>query len=291
MDWKKNTKWWVIGAATSVILINSWAIYHEYLFVPFFSAAAIIAYLILFRVDLAMYLMAFTTPFSVGLDNDNIQFDISLPAEVLMISITLLFLARICYDLHFKKKVLKHPITIAILCYLTWMFICCITSEIPLVSFKFWAAKIWFICSSFFMVIHLMDKDRSRWITFFNCYAIALGCIVLITTIKNAQVGFGEHSAHWIMNPYYNDHTAYGAVLALFLPMTIGLMFLPKTKPSMRLLYALLIVIYTTGICLSFCRAAWLSLAGALGIWCVVKLRIKFSWCSNHRHSSLHLFR
>ena len=64
MDWKKHSKWWVIGAAAAVILINAWAIYNEHLFIPFFSVAAIIAYLLLFRVDLAMYLMAFSTPFS-----------------------------------------------------------------------------------------------------------------------------------------------------------------------------------------------------------------------------------
>ena len=80
------------------------------------------------------------------------------------------------------------------------------------------------------------------------------------------------------MNPFYNDHTAYGAVLALFLPMTIGLLFLPETKRGMRVLYGILTAIFLLGTYLSFCRAAWLSLMGALGIWCVVKLRIKFSW-------------
>ena len=92
MDWKKHSKWWVIGAAAAVILINAWAIYNEHLFIPFFSVAAIIAYLLLFRVDLAMYLMAFSTPFSIGLDTEKVQFNISLPAELLMISLTFLFL-------------------------------------------------------------------------------------------------------------------------------------------------------------------------------------------------------
>ena len=110
MDWKKYSKWWVIGVAAAVILLTSWAIYREYLIVPFASLAAILAYLLIFRVDLAMYLMAFCTPFSIPLESDKVQFDISLPAEVLMISLTFLFLARICYDLRFKKNVLKHPI-------------------------------------------------------------------------------------------------------------------------------------------------------------------------------------
>lgn len=278
MDWKKNSKWWVIGIAALVILLNSWAIFHEYLFIPVLSVGAILVYQLIFRVDIAMYLMALCTPFSIALEDDKLPFSISLPAEIFMIAITALFLARICYDLRFKRDVLKHPVTIAILAYLTWMFICCITSEYPLVSFKFWAAKIWFICSSFFMVIHLIDKDTNKWITYYKCYAVSLACVVVITTIKHAAAGFGDHIAHWVMEPFYNDHTAYGAILALFIPVVTGFIFLPKEKKGMKILSGVLLAIFLIGFYLSFSRAAWLSLVGAIGVWCVVKLRIKFSW-------------
>lgn len=266
----------------SVILLfaalNAWAVVEELFFIPLLSAAAVLGYLIVFRVDLAMYLMAFSTPFSVVLENEKVQLSISLPAEILMISLTFLFLLRICYDLRFKKSILRHPVTIAIFAYLTWMFVCCMTSEMPLVSFKFWFAKIWFICSSYFMVIHLIDKDIKKWVIYFDCYAIALAAVVVITTIKHAMVGFGDHIAHWIMEPFYNDHTAYGAILALFIPVVAGFFVLPQTKKAMKVVYLCLILIFLIGFYLSFSRAAWLSLVGAIGIWCVVKLRIKFSW-------------
>ena len=174
MDWKKYGKWWLIGGMILFILLNAWAIYREFLFVPILSLVAIVGYLLIFRVDLAMYLMALSTPFSIVLENEKVQLSLSLPAEILMIALTLLFLARICYDLRLKREIVRHPLTIAILAYLLWMFICCITSEIPLVSFKFWASKIWFICSSYFMVIHLIDKDIKKWVTYFNCYAVSL---------------------------------------------------------------------------------------------------------------------
>ncbi len=278
MDWKKYGKWWLIGVMILFILLNAWAIYREFLFVPILSLVAIVGYLLIFRVDLAMYLMALSTPFSIVLENEKVQLSLSLPAEILMIALTLLFLARICYDLRLKREIVRHPLTIAILAYLLWMFICCITSEIPLVSFKFWASKIWFICSSYFMVIHLIDKDIKKWVTYFNCYAVSLACVVVITTIRHAAAGFGDHIAHWIMSPFYNDHTAYGAILALFIPVVVGFFFLPQQRKGMKVLYATMLLIFLGGFYLSFSRAAWLSMIGAIGVWCVVKLRIKFRW-------------
>lgn len=267
-----------IGGIFLFVLLNSLAIANEFFYIPFLSLAAILIYLLIYRTDLLMYLLAFSTPFSILLENDKIQIGISLPAELLMIAITLLFLCRICYDLTFDKKLLKHPITIAIFAYLTWMFITCISSEYPLVSFKFFAAKIWFIVSSYFMVIQLMQKDINKWITFFNCYAAALACVVVITTIKHAMTGFGDRIAHWIMSPFYNDHTAYGAILAFFIPITAGMIFLPKTTKLAKTLYIVMTFIFLVGLYLSYSRAAWLSLIGAIGIWCILKLRIKFSW-------------
>lgn len=274
----KNKNWIVLGGSLLFILINTIAIAREIPYVPILSLLAVAAYLLIFRVDLAMYLLALVTPFSFQLENEKVNIGLSVPAELLMIALTLLFLCRICYDLSLRKDLLKHPITIAIFVYLFWMFITCITSEIPWVSFKFLASKIWFVVSSYFMVIHLIDNKLGNFVRYFTCYAVALACVVVITTIKHAMIGFDEHIAHWIMSPYYNDHTAYGAVLALFIPVVTGFIFLPEVSRRLRALYIVVLGIFLVGFYLSFSRAAWLSLMGAMGIWVVVKLRIRFSW-------------
>lgn len=261
-----------------MILINSLAIVKEFFFVPVISLALILIYLMIFRVDVLMYLMAFSTPFSIVIQSDKINLGLSVPTEIIMIAVTLLFLCRVFYDLSLNRKILKHPITLAILAYLTWMFITCITSEYPLVSFKFLASKIWFICSSYFMVIHLIEKDLSKWVRYFNCYAVALTAVVLITTVKYAAYGFQGHIAHWIMNPYYNDHTAYGAILALFIPVVFGFIFLPQKSTHLRIFYGAMTLVFLMGFYFSYSRAAWLSLFGAIGVWCILKLRIKLSW-------------
>jgi hypothetical protein len=50
----------------------------------------------------------------------------------------------------------------------------------------------------------------------FQLLCFRIGKRRMITTAKSAGVGFGEHQMHWIMKPFYNDHTAYGAILAFF---------------------------------------------------------------------------
>ena len=268
----------ILGGSLLFVLINSYAIAHEFFYLPLLSAVAVVLYLMIWHVDWLMYLTALSVPFSIVLESDKIHLGISLPSEALMVSLTLLFFCRICYDLSIRRELLKHPVTIAIFVYLVWMMLCCITSEYPVVSIKFLLSKIWFIVSSYFMVIHLMEKDIRKWITFFDCYAIGLMCVVIITMVKYSAYGFQGHIAHWIMKPFYNDHTAYGAILAMFVPIAIGLMFLPDLPRWRRWIYAALAVIFAVGLYFSYSRAAWLSVMGAAGIWTVVKLRIKFSW-------------
>jgi len=158
------------------------------------------------------------------------------------------------------------------------MFICCFTSEIPIVSFKFLASKIWFITACYAVVVY-MFKDHFKGLEiYFGCYATALAIIVMITSVKHAFYGFDKDVGHWIMWPYYNDHTAYGAVLALFIPIVAAFLFKPESSKFLKSYYALILTILLIGLYLSFSRAAWLSMVGMMGLLVVLKLRIRFSW-------------
>ena len=132
----------VLGVSGAFILLNCFALMREFLYLPIISAGLILVYMLIFKVDLLVYLMALVTPFSIFIENDKVNLSISMPGELIMISLTVLFLIRILYDLKVERQILKHPLTIAILCYLFWLFVTSITSELPLVSFKFLASKI-----------------------------------------------------------------------------------------------------------------------------------------------------
>ncbi|MBQ3750725.1 MAG: O-antigen ligase family protein [Bacteroidales bacterium] len=271
-------QWLTIGFCILIVIINAYAVLKEQPIVPLLTGAAFLVYLLLFRLDLMIYLMALCTPFSVILENKDIHLGLSLPAEIIMIALTLLFLCRILYDLHLDRKLVTHPISIALFVYLGWMLFTVITSELPVVSIKFWLSKIWFTTSCYWVLIQFVKDDMTKAVRYFNCYAVALAVVVVITTYKHSLTGFDDFHGHWIMSPFYNDHTAYGAVLAFFLPITACCFFLPDNTTKKKIFYAILTVILTIGFYLSFSRAAWISLVVAIGVLIVLKLRIKLSW-------------
>ena len=122
-----------------------------------------------------------------------------------------------------------------------------------------------------------MKTDIKKWIIFFNCYAFSLAIIVLITTYKSMAVGFGEHELHWIMKPFYNDHTAYGAITAFFAFIYLGMIFLPNIKGWQRLLYIGFATIFLVGLLFSYSRAAWISFVAAAA-FVRIETRIKLPW-------------
>ena len=276
----KITKRQIIGfvIAIALVLANGFAIIRETQVVPLITVAVVGLYVLLFHADVAMYLIAFTTPLSVIISSKNIHLGLSLPSEGLMIALTMVFFARILYDLRINRAFLKHPISIAIMVYLGWMLITCLTSVRPVISLKAFASKLWFITSCYWFFMQLVEDDLKNAVRYFNCYALGLTIIVCITTYLHALSGFDEHYAHYVMSPFYNDHTAYGAALAFMIPITGGFFFLPDNKLPQKIFYVVITLILLMAFYLSFSRAAWISLVVAIGVLIILKLRIKLSW-------------
>jgi len=124
------------------------------------------------------------------------------------------------------------------------------------------------------MVAFFKDPDYLK--KYFWLYLVSLGAVILITLQKHAGFGFDEQTGHYVMNPFYKDHTSYGAVIAMFLPMILGHFFMPKLASWKRFGVLVLGLILTVGLIYSYTRAAWLSLVGALGVFIIMKLKIKF---------------
>lgn len=277
---RKISKRQIIGfiIAMALVVANGYAIIREFPMIQLITIAAVGAYIVFFHADLALYLIAFTTPLSVIISSKEIHLGLSLPSEGLMIALTLVFFARILYDLRLNRSFLKHPISIAIFAYLGWMLITCLTSVRPVISLKFFASKVWFITSCYWFFMQLLEDDLKNAVKYFNCNALGLIIIVCITTYLHALSGFDEHYAHYVMSPFYNDHTAYGAALAFMIPISAGFFFLPDNKLSQKIFYIVITLVFLMAFYLSFSRAAWISLVVAVGVLIILKLRIKLSW-------------
>ena len=238
-----------------------------------FAVALILLYI--YALDKLMLFIIFATPLAIEYKNPDFQIGFSLPTEPLMFGIMLLFFLRLLYEGKMDKKILKHPITIALIINLVWIFITCLTSTLPLVSFKFLLARLWFVTTFYFYGILLFKKfsniRKMLWLSI-----IPLTGVIIYTIIMHAQNGFDEESAHWVMWPFYRDHTVYGAILALFFPAVVGLTFSKATSTISKIGSWCILGVFVVGLILSYTRAAWLGLSISLVVFILLLIKIRF---------------
>ena len=269
----------VIGGLTGMfLLLCAVGVRHEMPWVAYSVLGIIALYLLILHTDRSLYLMALLTPFSIRISEKipDIATDLSVPAEPFLIILTLLFLWKVLKNKDYPKAILRHPITMALYAYIGWLFITSCFSTLPLVSFKYLLSKLWFLIPSYFYLAEQIYRQERNAFRFLCWYAVGLGAVVCITTVKHIQYGAVEKVAYWIMSPYYNDHTAYGAVLAFFCCLLPGMAADREAGKGRRRLAAGLLVICLTGLYLSFSRAAWLSLVMAIGVFVLAWFRIRF---------------
>ena len=270
----KNVKW-VYALSIIFMLTNAVCTYFEFYYFNLIPAVILIILLALFSLDKLILLVVFFTPLSINLQHLEGGLGLSLPTEPIIAGIMLIFILNQLHKNTLDAKIIKHPITIAIVINLIWITITCITSELPVVSLKFLISRLWFVIVFYFICTQLF-KNYSNIKKFNWLYIISFTIIIFYTLYQHALFGFAEKPANWVMSPFYNDHTIYGAILAMFLPVLIFYTTNKKHQLVVKLLAFLLILIYIVALIFSYTRAAWLSLAVAVAFYFILLFRIKF---------------
>ncbi len=261
------------------ILLNAYFIVKkDSLIINFLPVALTIILLAVFSVEKLIYLAILFTPLSVPLRNlmPGLSFDMYLPTEPLLFGILLIFLLKVAAERRFDKKILTHPVSIVIFINLAWIFITSITSTMPVVSFKFLLSRVWFIVGLYLLVIKIL-KQKGNYEQFIWMYVLPL--LVVITYAISRHIGYGlwhKDAAHFVVNPFYNDHTSYGAILAMYIPFLLGMSFGGNKNKKLKLVSLLVLLILFVAVVLSYSRAAWVSLVAGLMVWGIIKLKIRF---------------
>jgi putative inorganic carbon (HCO3(-)) transporter len=273
---QKNIKW-VYALSIAFILINALCTYLEFYYFNFIPAIILIILLALFSLDKLVLLVVFLTPLAINLQNLEGGLGLSLPTEPIIFGIMLIFIFKQLHQNTMDSRIMKHPITIAIIINLVWIFITCVTSEMPVVSFKFLTARLWFVIAFYFVGTQLF-KNYNNIKRFDWLYIIPFTIIIFYTLYNHSLMGFEEAPANYVMSPFYNDHTIYGAMLAMFFPVLIFFTMNKKYSGSIKFAAVMLLIIFIIALIFSYTRAAWLSLAIALVMYILLLLRIKFRY-------------
>ncbi len=246
-----------------------------YAFALPFGIFALLLYF--FALDKLVWLIVFFTPLAISFSDSDFGLGVSLPTEPLMAGVLLMFIIKLFFDWSFDKRFLKHPLTLAVIFNLLWILFTTFTSELPLVSLKFFISRLWFVIPFYFLMSKLVkstgDIRKFAWL-----YIIPLIIVIIYTTINHSLWGFEKKAGNWVMTPFYNDHTAYGMILAFFLPISASIIFTKEYSKTKKIYSIVATALILIALFLSFSRAAWLSLIAGMGVFVLIYFRIKIRY-------------
>ncbi len=263
------------------VALNTFLIAKEFFYFSIIPLVLLIVLIAVYALDKLVLIAVFVTPLSVQL-SDIIQgydFDLSLPSEPLLIGILLFFLLKYLFEGQFDRKILYHPVSIAILLNLVWIFITSITSTMPLVSFKFLIARIWFLLAFYLLATQIFRKIENIRV-YIWMYILPFLIVIGYAWVRHAGYGFfNQQAAHFVVQPFYNDHTSYGAMLAMLIPVLMGFLIIQgRVRLIQKVSVWMVMLIIFMAVVFSYTRAAWVSLAGALGVFLIIRFRLKFTY-------------
>lgn len=242
---------------------------------PFILAILLI---VIYSFDKIVYLIALFAPLSLPLSElmPGLGFDMFLPTEPLLFGVLIVFILKLIYDRGFDKQILTHPVSLAIYLNLIWIFLTALTSTMPVVSFKFLLSRIWFVVVLYFLTTKMFSEGKNVekyiWL-----YVISLVIVIFYTVTRHLGYGiWNKEVANFVCNPFYKDHTSYGAALAMYIPFLMMFSFGGFVKRKTKIISIIILGILFIGFILSYTRAAWLSFIGAGVIYGVIKLKIRF---------------
>ncbi|MBN2667584.1 MAG: O-antigen ligase family protein [Bacteroidales bacterium] len=277
-DFLKNKTFIVYGIAIIFLIVNALFVVKENYFfnlLPFLIAIVFLAFLVL---DKLLYIVIFLAPLSIPLREiiPSISNDISLPIEPLLFGILLIVIFKLIFEKTIDKKILFHPVSLAISFNIIWLLVTSITSTMPIVSFKYLISRLWYLASFYLLAAHLFKNYKNIY-KYFWLYISTFVIVIFYTLYQHSKYGFfDQKAANFVVSPFLPDHTSYAAIIAMLLPFVIGIFSLSRISKQQKVWMAIVLIILAVGMIFSYTRAAWIGIVGAIGIYFIMLFRIKF---------------
>ncbi len=276
---ERYPKFLLWGILLSFVALNVIMLAFEFFYVPLVPAVLLFVALAIVSVDKYLLAAVFLVPVSIPLSTliKGLAIDMYLPTEPLLAGLLLLYILKYLMGDRLDIRLLRHPVSLAIYFHLAWLFIASLTSSDMLVSFKLLASRLWYIVGFYLLASQLFKKEKNMH-TYAWLFIIAFTGVVVYTLINHAQYGLNNQvMAHRVANPFYKDHTSYGATLGFVLPVLVALfLFIKREEINIRFLMLLLILLFIFATVVSYTRATWISILASVGVWAIIKLKIRF---------------
>lgn len=265
-----------LSAAVFYLFISIWLIWRDQAYLCLFPLGLMAFYFAIYETERTFLALAFFTPLSINIEEWTQSLGLFVPTEPILLFFTLLVLVMQLRKGIIPPFVWKHPIVMSVMAFLTWALISTITSSHPVVSIKFVLSRLWFVIPMLLLGTYVFKKKENLY-AFIWLFGTGMIIAMTYTLVVHAGYRFGEKESHWVMWPFFKDHTIYGAIVALVIPLLFGVFLTIKHHPLIQAIAIGFIIISLLALYFSYTRAAWLSILTAVGVWGLVKFKVKMT--------------
>ena len=183
---------------------------------------------------------------------------LTIPSDLIAFGFSVLFILKAPSYKQDLNKIFSHPITLCIALYFIWMVCTSFFAEKPLVSVKFTLNTFWYLSTYFFWTILFLKDNPKDFYNWLYIIALPICLVVMYTMFKHGLKGFSKQSSYYIMRPFYKEHTAYAASIAVFVPIFLIMAIYGKFKQWVKILFYIVFLILFLGVIASYTRGAWI---------------------------------
>ncbi len=222
----------------------------------------------------AVYFVLFASmPFSMEVSLPG-GFGTDLPTEPLMIlNSGLLILLLIDNFDRLDIRYFTNPITYVLGGILIWILFTSVTSSEPIISIKYFAAKLWYVLPFYLLTVFFYHRHTSQLRTLVKISVIAMFVATSYVMLGHASLGFSFDTINKACQPIFRNHVNYGGLLVLLLPYIVYLFATSKSIVN-TLVYPIIIVFFLVAIYLTYTRAAYVCAIATVGVYLILRWRL-----------------
>lgn len=266
-----------VGLAFFIVISIIGALYLDEMVILGLPIVPIVVFICVIDFKKLYYLLYAAVPVSIAIEVGG-GFSTDLPSEPMMIGLSFITVLHLIRN---RPQVLgafmKHPITLMLFLHLAWTLISAVNSDHSIIGIKFFLAKMWYVLPFYFLSGVLLTDNESI-IKVFKYSVIPMTLLILIILARHSMDGFDFQEVNFVMGPSFINHVTYGALVAILLPFVILLINnISSTAGGFKWSKKWKVVLFSVfvfALFQSYCRAAIIAAAIALGAYVIVNYKL-----------------
>lgn len=222
------------------------------------------------KTEKLFWLLILLIPFSTELQITS-SLGLDFPDEPIMLLLTGFTILKFLHQPALFPKYLKRsPLFFVVVLIMAWSFLSASYGSNPMLGYKFFLARIWYIIP--FVILPQILLDSQERISKMAIYLLVpMFFLAFQTLVRHSYYGFSFELVKKTITPFFRNHVTYSAMLVCLLPVAWIMYQLTPEDNSKKVWIKRGIILGLIALVFAYSRGAWLALLVGVGMYYVIQ--------------------